>query len=108
MKLFVRRVQIIVGQAEAHHHAGNFEHVLEVCDDGDRSAGADENRIFFENIPQCFGRGFDKTIVSAHHAGRPFAEDLDIGFSSLGRELLHELGYFFRTSSGSWFGHQPH
>ena len=42
-----------------------------------------------------------------HHAGRTFAEDLDIGFNPLGVSLFTNLVYFFRTSSGSdW--HQAH
>src|SRR6266849_3625568 len=35
VKLLVRGVQIIVRQAEAHHDAGNLQHVLEVGHDGD-------------------------------------------------------------------------
>jgi len=34
VELLVRGVQVIVGQAEAHHHAGNLQHVLEIGDDG--------------------------------------------------------------------------
>jgi hypothetical protein len=34
MKLLIGRVKVIVRQAEAHHHAGNFENVLEIRHDG--------------------------------------------------------------------------
>src|SRR5882672_8792238 len=34
VKLLVRGVQIIVGQAKAHHHAGNLQHVLEISHNG--------------------------------------------------------------------------
>src|SRR5689334_19930918 len=94
MELFVGSVQVVIGQAEAHHHAGDFEHVLEIGHDGNGAAGADEDRIFFEDFMQRLGRGLNERIVGAHHARRSLAEDLDIGFDSLGRQLLHELGVF--------------
>src|SRR5882724_8845823 len=50
VELLIGRVQIVVGQAKAHHHARNFEYVLEIGHNGNGPAGADENRIFFENI----------------------------------------------------------
>ena len=38
VELLVRRVQVIVWQAESHHYAGNLQVLLEVGDDGDRPA----------------------------------------------------------------------
>src|SRR5471030_1290238 len=52
VKLFVGSVQVIVRQTEAHHHAWDFQHVLEIGHDGNRSAGADEDRVFFEDFMQ--------------------------------------------------------
>ena len=52
VKLLVGSVQVVVGQAKAHHHAGNFEHVLKIGDDRNRSAGADEDRIFLKDLMQ--------------------------------------------------------
>ncbi len=34
MELLVGRVQIVVGQAEAHHHTGNLQRVLKMRDMG--------------------------------------------------------------------------
>ena len=53
MELLVGRVQVVVGQAEAHHDAGNLQHVLEVGDDGNRTAAADEDRLFLEDVVQA-------------------------------------------------------
>ena len=70
VELLVGGVQVVVGKAEAHHHAGNLQHVLEVGDDGNRAAAADEDRFFLERVVQGFGGGFDVGIVGADH-GRP-------------------------------------
>ena len=59
VELFVGGVEVVVGQAEAHHDAGNFQHILEVGDDGNRSAGADEDGVFLEHVVQGFGGGLD-------------------------------------------------
>ena len=76
MELLVGGVQVVVGQAEAHHDAGNFQDVLEVGDDGNRAAGADEDGFFLEGVAQGFGRGLDVGIVGADDAGRAFAVEL--------------------------------
>jgi hypothetical protein len=34
VELFGGGVEVVVGEDEAHHHAGNFQHVLEARDDG--------------------------------------------------------------------------
>ena len=38
VELLVGGVQIVVGQAQAHHHRGNLQHVFEVGHDGNGSA----------------------------------------------------------------------
>ena len=76
-------MQIVVRQTKAHHDAGNLQHVLEVGDDWNRPAGADEDRIFLEDLVQRLGRGLDVRVIGAHHARRTFAEDLDIGLDAL-------------------------
>src|SRR5579863_1888212 len=57
VKLLVGSVKIVVGEAEAHHDTGNLQHVLEVSDDGNGAATADEDRIFLEGVVQGRGRG---------------------------------------------------
>src|ERR1700692_24015 len=46
VELFVGRVQVIVGKTEAHHYCGDFQSLIDIIDDGDRSAAADETRFF--------------------------------------------------------------
>jgi hypothetical protein len=65
MELLVGGVQVVVGQAEAHHDAGNLEDVLEVGDDRNRSAAADEDRLFFKRVVQRIGRRLDVWVVGA-------------------------------------------
>src|SRR5215471_880465 len=43
VELLVGGVEVVVGQSETHHDAGNLEHVLEVGDDGNAAAGANED-----------------------------------------------------------------
>src|SRR5260370_39611508 len=88
VEFFVGSVEVVVGKAEAHHHAGQLEDVLEVGDDRDRSSGANEDRIFLKDLVQGFGGGLDKTIVGVHHARRAFAMHLDADVDAFGRELL--------------------
>ena len=55
VELLVEGVEIVVGEAEAHHHAGNFQHVREVGDDGDGAAAGDaavqRNMLFPMSLP---------------------------------------------------------
>src|SRR6266550_5714677 len=39
MKLLIRGVQIVIGQAKAHHHARNFQYILKIRNDGNRPTG---------------------------------------------------------------------
>src|SRR5271157_142117 len=55
VELLVRRVQVVVGQAHAHHDAGNLQVLVELGDDGNGAAGADVHRVFSED----FMHGFD-------------------------------------------------
>ena len=60
VEFFVGRVQVVVRQAHAHHHAGNFQHVLELGDDGNGAAGADENGIFPKDLCSAWGAALRK------------------------------------------------
>src|ERR1700734_1131215 len=72
MNLPVGSVQVVIGEAEAHHYARNFQSLVKVVDDRNRSAAADEDRFYLECIAQRLGGGLDVRIVRAHHAGRSF------------------------------------
>ncbi len=76
VKLLVGSVQIVVGKTEAHHHGRNLQHVLEVGHDWNRAAGADEDRVFLEDIVQGFGGGLDVFVVGADHAAGPLLQTL--------------------------------
>src|ERR1700687_658346 len=52
MELLVGGMQVVVGEAEAHHHTGYLQNVLESGDDGDRAGGATAHRVFLECIVQ--------------------------------------------------------
>src|SRR5271165_137884 len=108
VELLVGGVEVVVGEAEAHHHAGNFQHVLKVGDDGNRAAAANEDRIFLEGVVQGFGGGFDVGIVGADHGGRTLAPDFDGGFDALGRELLHKGRVLFQDVIGILVGDEAH
>src|SRR5499427_7517655 len=108
VELLVGSVQIVVWEAEAHHDRWNFEDILEVGDDWNRAAAADEHGIFLEGIVQSFGCGFDVFVVGGDHAGRAFAPDLYFRFDSLGRVFLHESQILFQDVVGILIGHEPH
>src|SRR5258708_22044251 len=80
VELLIRSVQVVVGQAKAHHHAGNLQYVLEIGDDGNRAAGANEYRVFFEDFMHGLRGGLDEAVVRRYDAGRAFAVDLDFSF----------------------------
>src|ERR1700735_1745603 len=90
VEFFVGSVEVIVGQAEAHHYAGNFQDVLEVGDNWDGAAAADEDCFFLECIVQGFSGGFDIAVIGTHYAGRALAPDFDLRLDAFGCQLLHE------------------
>src|SRR5947209_2183442 len=65
MEFLVRRVQIVVGQSEAHHHAGNMQVLLDVGDNGNRSAAAHEDGLLAEDLLHCFLRSLNVRVVGA-------------------------------------------
>src|ERR1700722_10686559 len=50
MKLLVGCVEIVVRQAETHHHAGDFQGLLKIVHDGDRSTAADKYGFLFKRV----------------------------------------------------------
>src|SRR5258708_16879536 len=108
MELLVGSVQVVIGQAEAHHHARELEHVLEIGHDGNGAAGADEDGVFLEDLMHGFGSGLDEAVVGADHAGRALAEDFDLGLNALGRQFLHVVGVLLEYVVGVLIGHHAH
>src|SRR5277367_1332682 len=89
VKLLVGSVQVVIRQAKAHHHAGNFQALIEIVDDRDRAAAANEYSFFLKRFAKRLGSGLDIRIVRAHYASRTFAVHFDLGLDALRRELLH-------------------
>ena len=88
VELLVRGVQIVVGEAEAHHDAGNLQNILEVGHNRNRPAAADEHRVLLECVMQRLRRSLDVLVVGAHDARGPFAPDFNLGLDSFWRELF--------------------
>src|SRR5580658_9808908 len=108
VEFFVGSVEVIVGQAEAHHYAGNFQDVLEVSDNRDGAAAADEDCFFLECIVQGFGGGFDVAVVGTNYAGRALAPDFDLRLDAFGRQLLHEGGVLLEDLVRILVGNKAH
>ena len=68
VKLLVGRVQVVVRQAEAHHHAGQAEMPVKVAHNGDRSARADEDRVLAPHFVQRPRGRLDVRIVDGNQA----------------------------------------
>src|SRR3954468_18452547 len=90
VELLVGSMQIVVRQSEAHHHAGDLQHVLKVGDDRNRAARPDEHRILLEGVMQRLGCRLDVLVVGANHACRTLAPHFHFSVYSLGRVLLYE------------------
>src|SRR5438477_3175780 len=85
MKLLIGRVKIVIGQAKAHHHARNLQHILKIRNDGNRTTRSNKHGVLVKHFVHGLGSGLDVLVVRAHHAGRSLAPDLDLGFDPLGR-----------------------
>src|SRR5438034_4084854 len=79
MKLLIRRVQIVIWQAEAHHHARNLQHILKIRNDRNRATGPNKYCVLMKNFVHGLGCGLDVFVVRAHYAGRSLAPDLYLG-----------------------------
>src|SRR5712671_4727875 len=105
MKLLVGSVEIVVREAESHHHAWDLQAILKVGDDRDRSAAANEDGFFLEGVVQRFSRGLDVRIVGPHYAGRTLAVNFNFRIDALRRELLHEVRVLLKNVVGILIGH---
>src|SRR5436853_7826630 len=67
VELLVGSVQIVIWQAEAHHHAGNLQHVLKVGYDGNRATGADETGSLLKTTFSRSGTALMYSFSGANH-----------------------------------------
>src|SRR2546425_1872964 len=108
VELLVGSVQIVIWQAEAHHHAGDLQHVLEIGYDGNRAAGADEHRLLLKDIVQRFCSGLDVLVIGANHARRALAPHPDLYVDALGRNLLYVVRVLLENVIRVLVRYQPH
>ena len=92
MKLLIGRVQIVIRQTEAHHHAGNLQHILKIRNDRNGTARSNKNRVLMKDFMHGLSCGLDVFVVRAYHAGWSLTPDLNLGLDPLGRQLFHVVG----------------
>src|SRR5437660_12861953 len=69
MKLLIWRVQIVIGQTKAHHHAGNLKHILKIRNDRNRATGPNKYRILMKHFLHGLGCSLDLFFSCAKYAG---------------------------------------
>ena len=108
VELLVGSMQIVVRQSEAHHHAGNLQHILKISDDRNRAPRADEDRVLLERVMQRLGCRFDVFVVRANHARQTFAPHFYFRVDAPGRVLLYEGQVFLENVVRILVGNKPH
>src|SRR5579885_3534131 len=76
VEFLIGRVQVVVGQAEAHHDARNPESLIEDADDRNGPARADVNRFLAEDLLHGFGGGVDEGVVGVGERWGPGVQHL--------------------------------
>ena len=88
IELLVRGVDVVVGEAKAHHHTGQAEVAVEVADDGNGSAGSDEHGVFAPDFVQGVRGGLDVLVVHRDEAGVAGVDEADINVDAGGGDLF--------------------
>src|SRR5580698_6632006 len=91
VELFVGGVQVVVGQAEAHHHTGQAQMAGKVPDNWNGAAGADEDRVTAPNLVERARGSLDVGIVDRNQAGVSGVDQPHVDFDAIGGDLLNEL-----------------
>jgi len=108
VELFVGGVDVVVGQAEAHHDAGDAEMAVKVADDGDGAAGADEDRLLAPNLFQRPRGRLDVGVVDGNQAGVAGVNQAHFDIDAGGGDLLH-IGFVEGKGAGRGHaGNQAH
>src|SRR3974390_732581 len=108
VELLVRGVQVVVGQAHAHHDAGNLQILLELGDDGNRAAGADVHGVTAEYFVHGGDGGAGVGVVGGDHAGRALAVHLNAGRNPLRGDLGDVVGELLENVVGVLIGDEAH
>src|SRR5438067_6352848 len=97
VELLVRRVQIIIGEAETHHDGGYLQVLLKIPHNGNRAATANVDGLFVEDLLHRFGGCFYKFIVSADDDWLCHAPAFDFELNPFRRERIHVLAIAFEN-----------
>ena len=88
IELLVGGVDVVVGKAEAHHDAGQAEVAVEVADDGNGAAGADEDGVFAPDFVKSARGGLDVLVVDGNQAGVAGVDEADVDVDAGGGNLF--------------------
>ena len=88
VELFVGGVDVVVGEAEAHHHAGNAQIAVKIADDGDGAAGADEDRLLAPDLAQGGGGSLNVGVIDPDQTGVAGVNQADLNIDAGGGDLL--------------------
>ena len=88
VELLIGSMDVVVGEAEAHHDAGQAEVTIEVADDGDGAAGADEDGVFAPDFVEGAGGGLDVLVVDRDQAGVAGVDETDVDVNTGGSDLF--------------------
>src|SRR5262245_28188022 len=83
MQLFVGGVEIVVREAEPHHHRWNSQVAIEGADDRNRAARTDINSLPGEYLLHGIGRGRDETIFRIHQRWSGAMDRFELGCYTL-------------------------
>src|SRR5579872_6315515 len=100
-ELFVGCMDVVVGKAEAHHHAGKAQVAIEVADDGNGAAGTDKDGVFAPDFMQCVSGGLDVLVVNRNETRVTGVNEAHLHVNAGRRDLFDVvlvLGEGFRRS----------
>src|SRR5579875_2195887 len=108
MELFIRGVEIVIGQAESHHYGGQLQVTLEVSDDRDGPAGTDEDGVLAPDLFEGAGGGFNVRIAGVDDQRFALVDEADFNGNSGGTQGFHELFVFGEGAVRVHGRHQTH
>ena len=83
LELLIRRVDVVVGKPKAHHHARQPKVPVEIADDRNRAAGADEDRVLAPDLVQRMRRRLDVFVVDRNETCIARVDQPDINIDTL-------------------------
>ena len=103
--VLVWSVSVFIRQSEADQHARNFEGIVHLSDEGNRTTLADEDCFFAKSLFERRLRLFENGRVERRNPGLAGAEEFEFAGHGLGQKLadmlLDSLGDFLRILIGN-------